>query len=95
MEDAGHEEISITNFPFAKWKNMFEDNHNIGDEIKYVFDRANRENQMGNTLDKPSLLMKRNMIRTTTTEEENLKQGTNYAEHDLGRTDVQAHASMK
>jgi hypothetical protein len=31
--------ISTTTFPFAKWKNMYESNVAIGDEIRYVFDR--------------------------------------------------------
>jgi len=29
----------------------------IGDEIRYVFDRQKKENKMGNTLNKPTLLM--------------------------------------
>ena len=31
--------IQLTKFKFATWKNMFESNNSIGDEIKYVFDR--------------------------------------------------------
>jgi hypothetical protein len=59
METAVSNNISVTTFPFAVWKNMFEINHVIGDEIRYVFDRQKYENKMGNTLDRPSLLMKR------------------------------------
>jgi hypothetical protein len=36
--------ISLTKFPFAKWKNMYESNNAIGDEIKYVFDRQKKQN---------------------------------------------------
>jgi len=49
----------MTNFPFAIWKNMFESNNTIGDEIRYVFDRQKKENKMGNTLDRPTLLMQK------------------------------------
>ena len=54
---------------------MFESNNDIGDEIKYVFDRQKRQNQMGNTLDRPSLLMKRNFTRYTTTVDQVVKKG--------------------
>jgi len=62
---------------------MFESNNTIGDEIRYVFDRQKKDNKMGNTLDRPTLLMKRNFVRTTSTNEETIKKGTNYAAHDL------------
>ena len=65
--------ISVTKFPFASWTNMFDSNVSIGDEIKYVMDRQNQENMMGNTLEKPSLLNKKNFIRDTTVEEEKVK----------------------
>ena len=41
---------------------MFVSNNNIGDEIKYVLDRQKRDNQMGNTLDRPSMLIKKNFV---------------------------------
>jgi len=34
---------------------------------------------MGNTLDRPTMLMKRNYIRTTETLDESLNKGTTYA----------------
>lgn len=55
---------------------MYESNNAIGDEIKYVFDRQKRPNQMGNTLDRPSLLMKRNFTRSTNTVDQVVKKGT-------------------
>jgi hypothetical protein len=83
INDSVRDTISMTKFPFAKWKNMFESNNDIGDEIKYVFDRQKRQNQMGNTLDRPSLLMKRNFTRITNTVDQVVKKGTQYAKHDL------------
>lgn len=72
LEDAQSENIAVTTFPFAQWKNMYESNNTMSDEIRYVFDRQKRQNKMGNTLDRPTMLMKRNFIRTTETLDENL-----------------------
>jgi len=63
---------------------MFESNNAIGDEIRYVFDRKNHKSQMGNTLDRPTLLMKRNFLKFTNTDKESLNDGTSYKKHDLG-----------
>mmetsp|Transcript_11941 Transcript_11941/g.18435 ORF Transcript_11941/g.18435 Transcript_11941/m.18435 type:complete len:102 (-) Transcript_11941:3847-4152(-) len=87
LEKATDEEVSLTNFPFAIWKNIFENDHDIGDEIRYVLDRKNRPNLLGNTLAKPSLLTKKQFQRTTTTEGENLNKGTEYAKKDLSAHD--------
>jgi hypothetical protein len=38
---------------------------------------------MGNTLDKPSLLMKRQFVRTTNTVDQVVKKGVQYAKHDM------------
>lgn len=75
MFKATKEDIAHTTFPFAKWTNMFDQNNDLGDEIKYVFDRQKKESQVGNTLDRPSMLMKKNYVRDTHTKDENLKKG--------------------
>jgi len=62
MEKAVSSDIAVTKFPFAVWKNMFESDSKIGDEIKYVFDRQRKPNKMGNTLDRPTFLMKPNFV---------------------------------
>ena len=85
MGEAAADKIAITNFPFAKWKNMFESNNAIGDEIRYVFDRQKKDNRMGNTLERPTLLMKKLFTKTTSTNDEVLKSGTSYAQHDMQR----------
>lgn len=46
-------------FNMTKWTNTVDNEQRIGDEIQYVLARRQRENQMGNMLDRPSLLMKR------------------------------------
>ncbi len=60
------ESFSKANFPFAMWKNFFLSNRALGDEYRYVFDRKNLPRFVGNTLEKPKLLVKRNYIRDTT-----------------------------
>jgi len=38
----------------------------LGDEYRYVLDRKKQTVYVGNTLDKPQLLLKRSQIRETT-----------------------------
>ena len=47
----------------------------MADEIRYVFDRKQLESQLGNTLDRPTLLNKRNFVQKTTFDAENLHAG--------------------
>jgi len=61
---------------------MFMSNRTLGHEYRYVFDRATAERQLGNLLDRPSLLMKRLFTRQTETENENLGAGSNFARHE-------------
>ena len=76
-------QISGTNFPFAVWKNLYESDHSMSDEIRYVYNRRSHEAVMGNNLDRPSLLMKRAFVRMTHTNQEDLSKGTTYAKRDL------------
>ena len=62
-------------FNFAKWSNMLMSNRTLGDEYRYVFDRKEAERQLGNTLERPSLLNKRLFVRKTEMDQENLNQG--------------------
>jgi len=47
----------------------------MADEIRYVFDRKQLESQLGNTLDRPTLLNKRNFVQKTTFDAEKLHAG--------------------
>jgi hypothetical protein len=57
-------------------------NRKLGDEYRYVFDRATAERQLGNLLDRPSLLMKRLFTRQTEVDQENLASGTAFGRHE-------------
>ena len=63
---------------FKTWKNTYLSNRLLNEEIQYVFDRKYLERVMGNSLVKPSLLLKRKFLRETTTEDEEINQGESY-----------------
>ena len=50
---------------FAKWKNMYQSNCSMSDELRYVNDRKKLEALLGNTLDRPSLLMQKQVYGKT------------------------------
>ena len=60
------------------WKNFFLSNRVLGDEYRYVFDRKSLPRFVGNTLDKPKMIVKRNYIRDTTFAEEKIGIGSQY-----------------
>ena len=57
---------------------MLMSNRTLGDEYRYVFDRKEAERQLGNTLERPSLLNKRLFVRKTEMDKEDLKQGDHF-----------------
>ena len=73
---------------------MFDSERSISDEIQYVMARRNRENQMGNSLNRPSLLMNREFVRNTQTADENLSLGTKYAEAKNADIAMREHEEM-
>jgi len=50
----------------------------MSDEYRYVFDRVHAERNLGNSLDRPSIVNKRIFTRKTEIEQEVLKQGTQF-----------------
>lgn len=74
------DDIALNVFRFAQWKNIYLSNRKLGDEFRYVFDRRYLTRYIGNTLDRPQLVLKRNFIRNTTFEMENLQGGSYYPE---------------
>ncbi len=70
--------FSASVFPFAKWENYYDSNRAMADEIRYVFDRKQMESQLGNTLDRPTLLLNKTFVRKTAIEDEVLGAGASY-----------------
>lgn len=65
-------------YDLNKVSNLFLNNRMMGDELKYVIDRQNKDAQIGNTLEKPSLLLHRKFIKETTEDQEVLNEGDNF-----------------
>jgi hypothetical protein len=65
-----------TNVPF--YQNVFLTNRVLSDEHKYILERQQKKSFIGNTLDKPSLLLHREKVRETKDKEEELQLGTGF-----------------
>ena len=62
-------------FQFAESKNKYLNNKILSDELQYVLDRKQYQINLGNSLENPSLLLKPQFIRDTTTELQKGKEG--------------------
>jgi hypothetical protein len=63
---------------FEEWKNMYLPERELGTELRYCFDRRNQDRFMGNTLEKPRLVLRRNFLKSTHTLQEQVTQGSKY-----------------
>ena len=52
-------------FSLAYFENSYLSERRLADEIQYVLDRKSKEIFMGNTLEKPGMLLKRHFNRNT------------------------------
>ena len=68
-------------FYMTKNKNKYLNNKILSDEMQYVLDRKQYEINLGNSLEKPSLLMKPQFIRDTTTEIKKGKEGEEFRDY--------------
>ena len=83
IERVGKDLTSLDVFPFAKWANIYLSNRKLGDEFRYVFDRKFVKRFMGNTLDRPQLLLNRHKLRDTQFDQEVVKGGSQYDNVDI------------
>lgn len=67
-----------SNNKLTTWKNIYQSNIILSEELQYVLERKNQERFLGNNLEKPSLIMKRKFVRDTTTNDEVLDVGTKF-----------------
>ena len=65
-------------FNITKATNIYLNNKILSDEIQYVLDRKQYEINLGNSLEKPSLLLKPQFIRDTTTEIKEGREGEGF-----------------
>lgn len=61
-----------SSFMFKNQPSIYMSNKKVSDEIRYVFERKQLEAKLGNTLERPSLLIKKNFIRDTNEDTETL-----------------------
>ena len=69
---------NIVSTKFSQWKNIYLSNRILNEEIQYALQRRNLENQLGNSLPIPSLLLKRAYKKDCENEEEKLEKGNEY-----------------
>ena len=71
---------------YSQWKNIYLSDRVLNEEIQYVLQRRNLDAQLGNSLQMPSLLLKRTYKRDCENEEEKLEKGNEYKkmEADMG-----------
>lgn len=78
-------------FEFASWKNFYLSNRQLSDETRYVIERQQQEKTIGNFLEKPTVLLKRNFIRDTTFSQENLNSGQAYSQQTAAMAQMKDH----
>ena len=71
-QDYLYERVSL-----IKNANSFLSNKKLGDEICYILNRQKKTSYVGNTLEKPQIILKKKLIKETSLSEENLKQDEN------------------
>jgi len=62
-------------FPVRSQENVYSKQIFLGDELAYVYDRRSKKSFIGNTLEKPGVLLKRNRVGETTETEQVARQG--------------------
>jgi hypothetical protein len=72
-------------FGFPQCENSYLSEKLLGDEVNYVLARKTKPSFMGNTLEKPPILLKRHFNKDTTETEEQLQTGKDFQNKDLGR----------
>ena len=70
----------VTSIPIIKNTNEYLSNKILSDEYFYVLNRKKESRHLGNTLEKPTILLKRTCIKETTLENENLQTGKDWKE---------------
>ncbi len=66
----GTNPVAAQEFLFQAWKNIYMSNRELSSEFRYCFDRREQKRFMGNTLERPKLVLKREYVRNTTTARE-------------------------
>ena len=76
-------------------KSQFLNNRSLGDEYCYVLDRKNKTRFIGNTLEKPPVLLKKTFVRDTQTNEESLQETKEFEGRGYEEEEREMHYPMK
>eukprot|EP01022_Parablepharisma_sp_SALTPOND_P022439 TRINITY_DN455_c0_g4_i1.p1 TRINITY_DN455_c0_g4~~TRINITY_DN455_c0_g4_i1.p1 ORF type:complete len:1362 (-),score=197.70 TRINITY_DN455_c0_g4_i1:4439-8524(-) len=68
-------------FIFQKWRNLYLSNKELSPEFRYCLERRSQKKFMGNTLEKPKLLLRREFVQNTETKQEQFQVETEYQEN--------------
>lgn len=95
---------SVQSSEFGSKKSVYLNNKQLGDEICYVYERKTQKKFVGNTLEKPGILLKRTFVRDTNFDKEDLnadrdfKDGLNdrvsQLQADVRSHDIQARSAV-
>ena len=85
------ESLPEPEFLINRKENIYRSGARLSDEVMYVYERKNKTEFMGNTLEKPGVLLKRNKIEETLEHEEQLGQSADYKKHSAA---INVHRMM-
>jgi hypothetical protein len=88
--------LGVKSTAVPSFHNSFRSNRVLSDEHVYVNERKNKTPFVGNTLDKPSILLHREKVRETKDDEEVLQTGQDFAaDRFMGKAAMASHASLR
>ena len=82
-------------FSLAYYENSYLSERKLPDEIKYVLDRRGKTKFMGNTLEKPPVLLKRHFVKETFQEDEQLRGGQDFNQKNRGANEMARMDNMR
>lgn len=68
---------------FKTAENRYLNSRRMSDEIRYVLDRKNQTKYPGNNLNKPQLVLKRQLVQKTSSEEQEVYEGDDYQDMEM------------
>jgi len=80
---ANENKITFSNQKLTNSDSLFLESKSLNEEIQYVLERKNYEKLMGNSLEKPTLLMKKNFRKRTSNEINHINKGTEYKNQEI------------
>lgn len=80
---ANKDKTTISKQKIKNWDSLFLESRCLNEEVQYVHERKNYEKLLGNSLEKPTLLMKKKFIRKTQNVKNPIDKGTEYKKREI------------